>query len=208
MADTPLASIIVAVIGAISAVSTSIYASIKTTKNSKQLTELETELTKQKELTLEYMKAYIVLENEERQRALAAFKELIRLVQLFREQMKRVLEHPDSFSTSLLSKEMSELAQNISDTYASNQMFFGDDRDVELVHRLKNRCVSAVTLLDRFLRTRDDKDVEQLRQIEAAIGYEQMHLRVRAREFATRLIDEMKAQIIQKRDLTDGKQPN
>jgi hypothetical protein len=194
MSDSVRVSLITASVAAVSGILTSVWAAISSARNSRKLVALEAALARQKEMTLEYMKVYLTLELEEHNRALEAFKQLIRSVQLLRDKIRRVLEYPDSFSPEVLSKEVAQLSEDISDAYASNQVFL-DAESSMVAHALKNDCVKAADVLHRYVRQRQGSLLRKIQDLQESITSRQMDLRTRARLCADSLISEARAQI-------------
>ena len=185
--------VISALVAAVSGMMVSIYAGIVGTRNSKKVAALQSELDKHKQISLEYLRTYMTLEIDERNRSLEGFKQLIRSVQILRDKMKRVVEFPHSFSPDILEKELEEICSSISEAYASNQIFFPDDCDRTLAHSLKNKCISAAEVLPQFLRGRDL--AAKLDRLQKEIADDQQSLRMRARHSAELMIAEAKGVI-------------
>ena len=194
MSESFGAPLVTALVAAISGILTSIYAGINGARNARKLAALEADLARHKETTLEYMKAYLTLELEEHNRALEACKQIVHPVQLFRETLRRFLLHPDSFSPEVLSKEVAELSRNISEAYASNLLFLNKD-STRVAHALKNDCISAADILDRYMGQRQGQLLRKLEDLQDSITTRQADLRVYARQYADLLIADTKSQI-------------
>jgi len=203
--DASTAPVVVALIAALCSIGTVVYAAITGARNSRRLAALQAELDRHKEITLEYLKAYVTLEIEGRNRTLEAFKEIIRSVQLLRDKIKRVLEFPHSYSPTILATEMKEISDSISEAYASNQVFLGADSDRALAHALKNECLSAADILHRYVRFPEQPLLNKLGELQRSIMARQMDLRNRARQFAELLITEAKTHVGREGGRLDGK---
>ena len=192
--DSNTASLISALIASISGMMVSVYAGVTSARNSRKLSALQANLDKHKQVTLEYLKAYLTLELDERNRSLDGFKQIIRSVQLLRDKMKRIIEHPQSYAPEVLEQELNVISSCISEAYASNQIFFSDDADRTLAHSLKNKCLDAGAVLPQFVRHRDQLK-GKIDALQKEIAEDQQTLRMRARRSAELVIAETKTAI-------------
>jgi hypothetical protein len=200
MIDPSTATICAALIAAVSAIATAVYAGIRTSKTSKQLAQLQNELSKQKEMALEYMRAYLNLEIEDRNQELAAFKEMIRLVQLLRDQLRRHLEYSEAERPGAAGRDLASLSKEIADCYAENQVLFDDqgaNSDRLLVHSLKDECQKVQDLMRKYLKDPQSTLRSSIEKLLASITAKQRELRNRAQMCTTRLLDDMKKRIEQ-----------
>lgn len=198
MIDPSIATVLAAVIAAIAAGATAVYVGIASRTSSRQLTELQADLARHKEVTLEYVKAYINLEIEDRNQTLAAFKDLIRLVQLLREKMARVLKYPTAYAPDIAGSELVGLAKAVADCYAENQIIFeafGHEADRWVVHSLKNDCGKIASLTHDYLAGQNQVQFNQLSELLADITAKQEELRMRARVRASEMLDSIKSRI-------------
>jgi len=200
MIDPSTATICAALIAALSAIATAVYAGVRTSTNSKHLAQLQSELTRQKEMTLEYMRAYLNLEIEDRNQTLAGFKDIIRLVQLLREQVRRVVRYADAYEPDAAGRDLASLSKAIADCYAERQMFFDDQgakSDRSIAHWLKNECGAVADLMQKYLADPQSTPFHEIEELLASITARQAELRNRAHSCATHLLDQMKAHIEQ-----------
>lgn len=203
--DASTGPVIAALIAAVFGIFTAIYAGIASARNSRQLAALQAELDRHKQVTVEYLKAYLTLEIDERNRALEAFKEIIRSVQLLRDKTRHVLDFPHAYSPDILNTEIAELCRNISEAYASNQLFLPEETDRTLAHTLKNECFSAAGLLPQYVRHPEQVLKTELRELQRLITDGQLALRNRARQSVELVIAEAKAHVGQQGTDTHGK---
>lgn len=198
MIDPPTATIYAALIAAVSAIATAVYAGVRTSRNSKHLTQLQNELAKQKEMTLEYMRAYLNLEIEDRNQTLAAFKEMIRLVQQLREQLRRVLKYADAYEPDAAGRDLAGLSKAIADCYAENQVLFDDQgakSDRSIAHSLKNDCGAAVDLMQKYLVDPQRSHFQEIEELLVLITAKQTELRNRTYSCANRFLEDIKTHI-------------
>ena len=71
--------VFIALITAVAGIITSILASLLSLRTSKSISKLKISLEKQKDMTIEYLKAYIKIELEESSRTLNAFKNYLKI---------------------------------------------------------------------------------------------------------------------------------
>jgi hypothetical protein len=195
---SPEATIIAALVTSLAGVFTAVYASLKTIRNAHQLAKLQSDLVKHKDITLEYMKVYLTLELEGRNQTLNAFKEVIKSVQVLRDNVRRVLKYPDSFSEKVLAGEMHNISSDISNAYATNQIFFKDEglnSDRGLAHSLKNECCTLAEMLPKYVRKKQPELLREITQLQESISAKQIELRKRAYECASFLADDIRNHI-------------
>jgi hypothetical protein len=138
------------------------------------------------------------MEVENRNQMLAAFRELIRLTQLMRDKLGRVLAGPDAYDPDLASQEVAALAGSVAECYAGSQLTFDDSggaSDRRVAHALKNDCSKAAELVARFLSQPGDAEREALASRLAAITDKQDDLRRRANARVTATVDDMRRRI-------------
>lgn len=192
------ATLLTGVIGAVTAIGTGVFAAIAAHRNSRQLAKLQGELAKQKDLSLEYMRSYLNLEIEDRNRALAAYKEIIRLTQLLREVLKRLLEYPGAFAPKPTVKDLTSRSRAVAECYAENQLSFrdsGDDSDRLIAHALKNECLRAAAIAEKYLSQGGQEQRDEALRLLAAITDKQGQLRQRARSCAAVILEDMRQHI-------------
>lgn len=192
------ATLITAVIGATTAITTGVIAAVTAHRNSKQLAKLQSELARQRDLSLEYMRSYLNLEIEDRNRSLAAYKEIIRLTQLLRELLKRILEYPDAFAPKPTARDLTSRSRAIAECYAENQLLFrdeGDDSDRLIAHALKNESIRAAASAEKYLSQGGQEQRDEALRLLAAITSKQEQLRHRARVCAAAILEDIRLHI-------------
>ncbi|HLX11043.1 MAG TPA: hypothetical protein VKY89_24565 [Thermoanaerobaculia bacterium] len=206
MLDAPTATLGAALIAALAGLGTAVYAGVTTRKSSRRLAELQAESTRrlaelqaqlaqQKDATLEYLRTYLNLEVENRNQTLAAFRELIRLTQLIREKLRRILAYPDAYAPNVAAEEVAAMATSVAECYAGSQINFedaGSGSDRSVAHALKNDCSKAAELVERFLSQPGNAERDALAAQLAAITAKQDDLRRRARVRVTAIVDDMR----------------
>lgn len=200
------ASVWAAFITAVAAIISAIYAAIITSRNSKHLARLQSELDRQKEMTLEYIRASINLEVEDRKQTFAAFIDFIRLVQLLREQLSHIVKHPDAYKHNSENRKLAKLLEDIKDCYAGSQALFDDHgkySDRSFIHSLKNNCGEAEDLVQKYLKNPGPTNLQNIKELLASVTKKQAELRIRARSCSAQLVEGLKAHI-EKGDLGDA----
>lgn len=190
--------ITISLITAISSMLIAIYTNVRSRGTSQELARLTADLDRHRETTLLYMKAYLALEIEERNRALNAFAEYLKHIQIFREKVRRVMGHPDSYSTHVLAEEIAEIREGILNSYATNQMYLnGDDLedDRTLAHSLKNESCELGEILPVYVETRDMGVFQEIERRHNAVETMQARLRNCAIRCANSVVDDIERRV-------------
>lgn len=175
-----------------------IFATIRASRTASQVARLEAELDRHKQVSLEYLRTYLTLEVEGRNRASAAFRDFIQQIQLTRDTAKRVLAYPRSFATAVLGDEMHAMRKALVDSYALNQTYFADDGPVSdraLAHSLKNECLVLAERLPGALDEHSSDNRQEIARMLESVTAKQAEFRSRAAAHADRLVDELKQKL-------------
>ena len=194
MIDAPIATALIALV---SALASAVYAGWISSRNSLKLAQIQVELSKQKDLTVEYMRIYINLEIEDRSQALEAHKEYIRHVQLMREQLKRILACPEAYQPEIVERELENLSKTIAESYA-NHLICLDNHSADnnrTAHALKNDCGKAAKLVRVGLLSDTPNNLPEVEALFDSITEKQELLRQDANQCASYLLDEIRSRI-------------
>ena len=132
--------IIIALITSIFALIIAIIQIILRFNDNRKIEILKAMLESKRDSNLEYLKHYIEFSVEGKENEIKAFKELLSNIQFLKDKFKSIKNNPLGFSPRLLKKELEEIANNIIDTFAQNQLYFSKS-NFKSAHNIKNKSI-------------------------------------------------------------------